>query len=117
MLVGFFPLAVHCANEASWIGYLVDRQTMKQAEEQPNVETFLSHYAKSIALTSAARSSGYALYSNGTWFLLDTKGNHIAEELIRHSIKDGGFHVMVRGDRQEQLIKVKSLADISVQEF
>ena len=66
---------------------------------------------------SSKNLSNYAFYSNNYWFLLDKNTNSLAKQLLINGKIKTGSCFMVKGHLHNNVIIVKQITDISVQQF
>ncbi|MBZ0189543.1 MAG: hypothetical protein K8F91_25070 [Candidatus Obscuribacterales bacterium] len=105
------------ARESSkWQGYLIDRLCMKTVKDDPKPKDFIHHHTKSCLLMPACKKSGYTLYTEGNWLMLDERGNKLAIEVIKASKRESEFFVEVEGRQTKDLIKVSRIREIEPKE-
>lgn len=95
----------------SWTGYLIDQKCMKSVEHDPDPRMFVKYHTKSCLLMPACAESGYVLYTKGTWFRLDKKGNDLAKKIIRSSKKDSEFYIRVKGVKVKDYLVVSEISE------
>ena len=114
ILTSFALTARADGDISSFIGYLVDRDAIRMAEQQISMESTLAAYHRKTALQSLR---GFALISNGQLYELDTRGNNLAKGLLADTLNDQPLFVMIQGRLSDGKIVVEQLSDISVQQF
>lgn len=111
VLFSFTLMPVFAVEKQSWLGLLIDRQVLNSANKA-NLERLAENYSRQDALKSSAVKAGYAVVVEGKTVPLDAKGNDLAKATIQKSIKTKGFHVIVHGELDKGIIKVKNLQEI-----
>ncbi|NOJ26796.1 MAG: hypothetical protein DA330_02130 [Nitrososphaera sp.] len=114
-LVGFI-VSADAQENSKWRGYLIDRLCMKTVKDDPKAEDFIHHHTKSCLLMPACKKSGYTLYTDGNWLMLDEKGNRLAIEVIKASKRESEFLVEVEGRKNKDSIKVFKIREIDQEE-
>lgn len=103
-------------ENSKWRGYLIDRLCMKTVKDDPKPADFIHHHTKSCLLMPACKKSGYTLYTDGNWLMLDEKGNRSAIEVIKASKRESEFLVEVEGRKNKDSIKVSKIREIEQEE-
>jgi hypothetical protein len=83
--------------QRSYNGYLIDRQCADAVRHDSDPRSFIQHHTKNCMLMTTCQSKGFCIYSEGTWYDLDLKGNVLASKLIKASKRKSGFYVRVKG--------------------
>jgi len=89
---------------------------MKTVKDDPKPADFIHHHTKSCLLMPACKKSGYTLYTDGNWLMLDEKGNRSAIEVIKASKRESEFLVEVEGRKNKDSIKVSKIREIEQEE-
>ena len=103
-------------ENSKWRGYLIDRLCMKAVKDDPKPQDFIHHHTKSCLLMSACKKSGYTLYTDVNWLMLDEKGNRLVIKVIKASTRESEFLVEVEGRKNKDSIKVSKIREIDQEE-
>jgi hypothetical protein len=108
-LMGCPSLAI---NErcSSFIGNLVDINSASNQEDSDKLKALRDN-------SSSKDLSNYAFCSNGKWLLLSKNANNLTKQLIGKNKLRTGTCVMVKGYIRGNVIIVKKISDISIQQF
>jgi len=109
-LIGLPSLAIG-EKYTNFSGKLIEIDDSTQQVDDESLKTLIK------ANPSSKNFSHYAFQSNNQWFLLDKNGNALAKKLLSSSKAKTGSYFMIKGQLQGNVIIVKQINDISVQEF
>lgn len=113
LLAAVVAAPVYADKEQSWHGYLIDSSCRASIEGDSNTLNFVKEQTRDCALMPACRKAGYAIYSNGKWFVFDAKGNALAVQYLLKTVREKAFYVSVLGTLRSQTIKVKAIAEVA----
>jgi hypothetical protein len=99
-------------SDITWHGYLMDSDSVKLFNKGSSVLDFVQDYDSKAALGTKSKAADYMLFAD-KWYHLDKRGNELALEAIRRSIKHKGFYVIVEGKLKNGTIAVARLTEIT----
>ena len=104
------------AADSRFAGFLVDRSCADNCKAQGTEVNYLQTHKKECALNDGCSREGYAVFSKGQWYQLDSKGNDLARHLLKSSPTKEGHFVQVLGTVDKGQLKVSAIKELAAQE-
>ena len=98
-------------NSPLTVGSIVDLNSASTQKDSDKLKALLKDGS------SLKDLSNYAFYSNNHWFLLSKNADNLAKQLIGKDKLKSGTCFVVKGYRHGNVIIVKQISDISIQQF
>lgn len=120
ILAGLFIVAGSAlpglAADSRYAGFLVDRSCADNCKAQGMGVDYLQTHKKECALNEECSRNGYAVFSKGQWYKLDSKGNDLARQLLKSSPSKEGHFVQISGTLEKDQLKVSNIKELAPQQ-
>jgi hypothetical protein len=92
-------------------GYVVDAMCAKRMAGKETTMKKAAAHTKDCALEESCASSGYGLFSDGTWYKFDPSGDALAKGLIEKGSREKGLAFAVTGKVEGDRLVVASMKE------
>lgn len=115
MILAFaFVLYAQDDKQVKITGYIIDNACSSGHVNDANFSARVKKHSTSCALMPNCEGSGYAVFSDGKLYKLDTAGNKSAADLLKDTETKNGVMVAVEGTLNGDTLKVTKLTEVKV---
>jgi hypothetical protein len=97
-------------NKVALTGFLMDKMCAAKAVKSGNADASAKKHTKECA--EACNESGFGLVTGNKFYLFDSKGNELAQAMLKSTRKTDSLGIEVVGTVDGDKIKVDSLKEV-----